>query len=39
MTKFAVVGVHENIGREILNFMAEDGIKVSDVLAVDVNSP
>lgn len=39
MVKYAVVGVHENIGREILNFMEEDGIKPADVMAVDINSP
>ncbi len=39
MTKYAVVGVHENSGREILNFMAEDGVRASDVIAVDINSP
>ncbi len=39
MTKIAVVGVFESIGREILSFLEEDGIKVSDVTAVDVNAP
>lgn len=39
MATYAVIGVHENIGREILNFMEEDGIKKSDVIAVDINSP
>ena len=39
MSKIAVVGVHESIGREILSFLSEDGIKAVDVCAVDVNSP
>ena len=39
MSKIAVVGVHESIGREILSFLSEDGIKAADVCAVDVNSP
>ena len=39
MSKIAVVGVHESIGREILSFLSEDGIKAADVRAVDVNSP
>ena len=35
MTKIAVVGVMESVGREILSFLEEDGIKAKDVFAVD----
>ena len=39
MTKYAIVGAEESVGREILSFMEEDGIKASNVFAVDVNAP
>ena len=39
MVKYAVVGVQESIGHEIMSFLDEDGIKAADVLAVDVNAP
>lgn len=38
MTKIAVVGVMESVGREILSFLEEDGIKAKDVFAVDYKS-
>lgn len=38
MTKIAVVGVQESIGREILSFLEEDGIKAKDVVALDYKS-
>ncbi len=39
MVKYAVVGVHESAGHEILNFLEEDGIKAENVFAIDVNTP
>ena len=39
MVKYAIVGVQESVGRELLSFFDEDGIKASDVFAVDVNAP
>lgn len=39
MKKIAVVGVMESIGREILSFLEEDGIKAADVFAVENKSP
>ena len=39
MTKYAIVGAEESVGHEILSFMEEDGIKASNVFAVDVNAP
>ena len=39
MTKYAIVGAEESVGREILSFMEEDSIKASNVFAVDVNAP
>ncbi len=38
MNKIAVVGVQESIGREILSFLEEDGIKAKDVVALDYKS-
>lgn len=38
MTKIAVIGVMESVGREILSFLEEDGIKAKDVFAVDYKS-
>lgn len=39
MVKIAVVGANENTGREILNFLSENDVNVSDVLALEPNSP
>lgn len=39
MNKIAVVGVMESVGREILSFLAEDGISPKDVFAVENKSP
>lgn len=39
MTKIAVIGVMENTGREILNFLAEDGRKPGDIFALEPKSP
>ncbi len=38
MSKIAVVGVEENLGREVLTLLAEKGIKVKDVQAVSPRS-
>ncbi len=38
MNKIAVIGVQESIGREILSFLEEDGIKAKDVVALDHKS-
>lgn len=35
MAKVAVIGVMESIGREILSFLDEDGIKAKDVFALE----
>lgn len=37
MTKFAVVGVMESTGREILSLLAENGVSTSDVFALEPN--
>ena len=39
MTKIAVVGATENLGREILNFLCENDVNVSDVIALETKSP
>ena len=39
MTKIAVIGVTENIGREILTFLEADGIGSDDVIALEPKSP
>lgn len=39
MTKIAVAGVTENIGREILSFLEEDGISVKDIIALEPKAP
>ena len=39
MSKIAVVGATENIGREILSFLYEDGIAADDVIALEPKSP
>lgn len=38
MNKIAIAGVQSNVGREILNFMAESGIKADDVVAMEPKS-
>lgn len=38
MSKIAVIGVLESVGREILSYLAEDGIKAKDVVAIDYKS-
>lgn len=38
MSKVAVVGVMESIGREILSFLEEDGISSKDVFALDAKA-
>lgn len=39
MTKVAVVGVMESVGREILSFLEADGIKAKDVFALEPKCP
>ena len=39
MTKIAVVGVMESVGREILSFLEEDGVKAEDVFALEPRCP
>ena len=39
MTKIAVAGVTENIGREILSFLEEDGISAKDIIALEPKVP
>ena len=39
MAKIAVAGVKENIGHEFLTLMSENGIRVEDVVALEVKSP
>ena len=39
MTKIAVAGVMESIGREILSFLEESGVKPADVFALEPKSP
>lgn len=39
MTKIAVVGAQESIGREILSFLEEGGISVKDVVALEHKAP
>ncbi len=39
MTKIAIIGVMENIGREILNFFEEDGICANDIIALEPKAP
>lgn len=38
MSKIAVVGVQENVGREILSFLEENGYKAADVVALEPGS-
>lgn len=38
MTKYAVAGVQESAGREILSYLAEEGIASSDVFALETKS-
>lgn len=39
MSKIAVIGVTENVGREILTFLEADGIPSEDVIALEPKSP
>lgn len=39
MTKIAIVGVQENIGREILSFLDEKGFKAADIVALEPKAP
>ena len=39
MKKIAVIGADNNIGREVLAFLANDGYKKADVVALDVAVP
>lgn len=39
MSKVAIVGVTNSLGREILNILEENNFKPEDVMAVDTNSP
>lgn len=39
MTKIAVVGVQENIGREILSFLNENAYRASDIVALEAKAP
>ena len=39
MTKIAVAGVQENIGREILSFLDENGYKAADIVALEPKAP
>ena len=38
MQKIAVIGVQEGVGREILNLLAEQGIKTKDIVALEPRS-
>ncbi|MBR2300195.1 MAG: aspartate-semialdehyde dehydrogenase [Alphaproteobacteria bacterium] len=39
MVKIAVVGVKENLGREILGFLSENDVSVDNVIALEPKSP
>lgn len=39
MSKIAVVGVMESVGREILNFLADDGFNKQDIVALELKAP
>ncbi len=39
MTKIAIAGVQENIGREILSFLDENGFKAEDIVALEPKAP
>ena len=39
MTKIAVACVQENIGREILSFLDENGYKAADIIALEPKAP
>lgn len=39
MSKIAVVGVMENAGREILNFLSEDEVPADNIIALEPKSP
>lgn len=38
MTKIAVVGATENLGREILNFLSENDVRLADVIALEAKT-
>ena len=38
MTKIAVVGATENLGREILNFLSENDFRLADVIALEAKT-
>ena len=38
MQKVAVIGVEEGVGREVLNLLAENEVKVKDVVALEPRS-
>ena len=39
MTKIAVAGVQDSLGREVLSFLEEDGISAADITALDSKAP
>ena len=39
MTKIAVAGAQDSLGREVLSFLEEDGIPAADVTALDSKAP
>lgn len=39
MSKIAIVGVQDNIGREVLSFLEEYGIKAGDIVALGPKAP
>lgn len=39
MTKIAVIGVMESVGREILSFLEEDSVKAEDVFCSGTEVP
>lgn len=39
MVKIAIAGVQENVGREILSFLDENGYKAADIVALEPKAP
>ncbi len=39
MTKIAVAGAQDSLGREVLSFLEEDGISAADITALDSKAP
>lgn len=39
MTKIAVAGAQDSLGREVLSFLEEDGIPAADIVALDSKAP